>query len=196
MTNRPGEPSPPWCVRLLYELDAADGRAVALAETLTRRQLNWTPAPGVWSVGQCLEHLCVANEVYLQAMPQSFADRAPSVVQDITPGWFGRWFIRAYIEPSAKVTRRRAPRKIKPGKTVEPSILDRFLRSNRDIRDLVHRASGHDVNRIRFRNPFVPLIHFTVGTGLEILAKHERRHLQQAERVKELPEFPGRDDLS
>jgi hypothetical protein len=191
MTNRPGERLPSWGLRLIHELDAADGRAVALAQTLTPRQLNWTSAPGVWSVGQCLEHLCVANEVYLKAMPSSFADHRPSVVQEIAPGWFGRWFIRAYIEPKPKVTPRRAPRMIKPGATVDPSILDRFLRTNRDIRDLVQRAGDYDVNRIRFRNPLVPVIWFTIGTGLEVLSKHERRHLLQAERVKESPGFPA-----
>jgi hypothetical protein len=48
----------------------------------------------------------------------------------------------------------------------------------------VERAADCDVNRIRFRNPFVPLIRFTLGTGLEILVRHERRHLEQAERQR------------
>jgi hypothetical protein len=52
--------------------------------------------------------------------------------------------------------------------------------------------SPYDVNRIRFRNPFIPVLRFTVGTGLEILSNHQRRHLLQAERVRESLEFPGR----
>jgi hypothetical protein len=44
--------------------------------------------------------------------------------------------------------------------------------------------------KYNFRNPFVPVIRFTVGTGLEILSKHERRHLLQAERVRESAGFP------
>jgi hypothetical protein len=63
-------------------------------------------------------------------------------------------------------------------------VLDRFLRTNRDIREFIHRAEPYDVNRVRFRNPFVPLIWFTVGTGLEVLVRHERRHLLQAERIR------------
>ena len=51
------------------------------------------------------------------------------------------------------------------------------------MRELVARAAGHDVNRLRFRNPFIPLIRFTVGSGFEITSKHEDRHLLQAERV-------------
>jgi hypothetical protein len=81
--------------------------------------------------------------------------------------------------------RLRAPQKITPGEQVDVSILERFLVSNREARALVRRASNYDINRIRFANPFIPTIRFTVGTGLEILAKHERRHLLQAARVKD-----------
>ena len=190
MTTQLDEPLPPWCLRLFRELNAANERAVALAKTLTPRQLNWTPAPGVWSVGQCLEHLYVTNEVYLRMMSSSLKGRKPAVVQEITPGWFGRWFIRNYIEPSPKMRRVPAPKKIRPGAEIEPDILRRFLDSNHRARDLVLRARDYDVNHIRFKNPFVPVIRFTVGTGLEIISKHQRRHLLQAERIRESPEFP------
>jgi DinB family protein len=184
------ETSPAWCLRLISELDAADARAIALAKPLTPRQLNWKPRPEVWSIAQCLEHLCVASEVYLPAISNSLGGRQPAVVQEITPGWFGRWFIRNYIEPSSKTKRARAPKKITPGARIEPAIVDRFLKSNDKIREVIDRASTCDVNRIRFKNPFIPVIHFTVGTGLEILSKHERRHLLQAERVRASSEFP------
>jgi len=190
MTAQRDEASPRWSVRLISELNAAEERATALAKTLTPRQLNWTPSPGVWSVGQCLEHLYLTNELYLGPMLTSLEARQPAVVQDITPGWLGRWFIRNFIEPSSKMKRVRAPRKIRPGAQIEPHILDRFLDSNHRARDLVLRARNYDVNRVRFRNPFIPVIRFTVGTGLEIISKHQRRHLLQAERIRESPEFP------
>ena len=187
------EASPAWCLRLISEFDAADARAIALAKALTPQQLNWKPSPGEWSVGQCLEHLYITNEVYLGPMSTSLRRRQPAFVQEIAPGWLGRWFIRNYIEPSSKMKRVRAPRKIRPGGAqIDPSILDRFLKSNNEARELIHRARNHDVNRIRFRNPFVPVIRFTVGTGLEILSKHQRRHLLQAERIRESPSFPER----
>ncbi len=184
------EASPPWWLRLISELNAADNRAIALAKPLTPQQLNWRLRQDEWSVGQCLEHLYVTNEVYLGPMSTSLKGHQPAVVQEITPGWFGRWFIRNYIEPSSKMKRVRAPRKIRPGTQIEPSVLDRFLISNHTARQLVHRAMNQDVNRIRFRNPFIPVIRFTVGTGFEILSKHQQRHLLQAERIRNSPEFP------
>jgi len=185
MTTQLDDVSPRWCLRLISELNDADERAIAVAKTLTPQQLNWKPRADAWSVGQCLEHLCVANEVYCRAIANSLPGHPLTVVQEITPGWFGRWFIRNYIEPSVKPKRRRAPRKIKPSAQVDPSILDRFLNSNIEAGELIRRAGNYDVNRIRFVNPFVSVIRFTVGTGLEIISKHQRRHLLQAERVRD-----------
>jgi hypothetical protein len=183
--------TPAWTSRLLQEIDDADARAKRLASGLTTAQLNWKPSPQEWSVGQCLDHLCVANDVYLASIARSFEGRPRAVVSDISPGWFGRWFIRSYIEPSPVTKRGRAPRKIVPASAVDASILDRFLATNQTLRDHVRRASQYDVNRIRFKNPFVAGIRFTVGTGFEILVRHQRRHLLQAERIAAREGFRG-----
>ena len=183
---------PSWSQQLISELDAADGRAERLAKALTHEQLNWRPRPDAWSIGQCLEHLYATNQVYLPAISASLEGRRRDRVQEIVPGWFGRWFIRTYIEPSSGTKRAKAPPKIVPGKQVEQSVLELFLRSNRETRELVCRASEYDVNRIRFKNPFIPMLRFTVGTGLEIVSKHQSRHLLQAERVRQAAGFPER----
>jgi len=179
-----------WSGRLAFELSANDQTAQALAAGLTEEQLNWQPAPGSWSVGQCLEHLCRTNEAYLEAISAALRDKPDSPVEQITPGWFGRWFIRSFAEPSPNSKRASAPRKIRPVARVDLAVLDQFLSANKSCRELIVRMRGKDINRIRFWNPFVPGIRFTVGTGLEMVTGHERRHLQQAERVRQSVNFP------
>lgn len=196
MAERVDPPPTSWAKRLISELDTADQRAKELAAGLTPRQLNWKPSQNAWSVGQCLEHLCVFNEVYLPAITASLTDRPLDAVQDIKLGWFGRWFIRNYIEPSPASKRARAPKKIAPGTRADPHVLDLFLTSNQAARELVRRASDYDVNRIRFKDPLIPVLRFTVGTALEIVPIHQRRHLLQAERVKQAADFPGRESDS
>lgn len=187
----PDSNPPPWRGRVLAEFSAADVRAAAVAKGLTVEQLNWRSDPGKWSVGQCLDHLRVANEVYIAPMTKALEERPHGVANELTPGWFGRWFIKSYIEPSAVTKKAKAPSKIVPIAKVDATILDRFLASNKDARALVERASQYDVNRIRFQNPFVPVIWFTVGTGLEILWRHQRRHLLQAEGIRQSAGFPN-----
>jgi hypothetical protein len=178
---------PGWCLRLIDEFTASDARAEKIARPLTRDGLNWKPRPDAWSVGQCLEHLASCNELYLDAIEAALTRNLNTgPVQDVTPGALSRWFVRAYIEPSPDTKRAKSPAKIRPAADVDAGILDRFLRSNERARALMRRASDYDVNRVRFRNPFVPVIRFTVGTGFMILSGHERRHLLQAERVTDL----------
>jgi hypothetical protein len=176
---------------LIAELHASDRRASDLARGLTSEQLNWRREPGTWSIGQCLHHLHMANKVYLPPIAVALHDRRPSPVEEITPGWFGRSFIRMYIEPESR-GRRQAPGTIAPAPQVDTSVLDEFLKGNDVARDLVRKAAAYDVNRLRFKNPFVPLLRFTVGTGFEIISRHQRRHLLQAERIRQAPTFPAR----
>jgi hypothetical protein len=183
--------SPRWSRRLHAALDAADARAKKLAGGLTVEQLNWHAEPAIWSIGQCLDHLRVANVVYGRAIEEALTRPPTGPVDEITPGWFGRWFIRTQIEPSASTKKGKAPKKIVPMATVDATILDQFLKSNNASRQLLDRAQAYDVNRVRFVNPFVSMIRFTIGTGFEILTKHEDRHLLQAERVKAHPNFPA-----
>jgi hypothetical protein len=187
----PGETlAPAWSVRLALELSANDQTAQALAAGLTEEQFNWQPAPGSWSVGQCLEHLCKTNDAYLKSISAALKDKPDSPVEQITPGWFGRWFIRSFAEPSPNSKRVSAPPKIRPEPRVDLAVLDRFLSANNACRELIVGTLGKNINRIRFWNPFVPGIRFTVGTGLEIVTGHERRHLLQAERVRDSVNFP------
>lgn len=183
-------PQPVWHMRLLEDLNASDERAEKLVDGLGEEQLNWQPAQGIWSVGQCLEHLCITNEAYLPEISAALKERPDEPVEQIIPGWFGGWFIRNFIEPSPKGKRAPAPPKIRPATSVGLSVVDRFLSSNDACRTLIADARDKDVNHIRFWNPLIKGIRFTVGTGLEIIAGHERRHLLQAERVRNSTNFP------
>jgi hypothetical protein len=181
---------PVWHTRLVEDLQGSDAVAKTLVHGLTEEQLNWPPAPGSWSVGQCLEHLCITNEAYLPAITAALKEKPDAPTEQIVPGWFGGWFIRNFVEPSPETKRVSAPAKIRPTARVGLTVLDRFLSGNQAVRKLIAAAQDKDVNRIRFWNPFIKGIRFTVGTGFEIIACHERRHLLQAQRVLNSPNFP------
>lgn len=192
MSDRLDSPLTAWAIRLISALEAANRNATELAGGLSPQQLNWRSREDTWSIGQCLDHLRATNGVYLPAIAASLTGRAPNPVQEITPGWFGRWFLRNYIQPSPDTKRAHAPKKIAPRSEIAPNVLELFVASNEAFRELIYRARDFDVNRIRFRNPFVSVLRFTVGTGLEIVSQHQRRHLLQAERITKDVGFPAR----
>jgi DinB superfamily len=156
-------------------------------------QANWQPNSGrSWSIWQCLDHLVRTNRTYCQSMQKAIERTGQRVTGTIaiTPGWFGRWFI-AKMEPPVQ-TAFRAVKKVTPGAEGDPhAALRDFVDSHTEARHIVSWWERADFNRIRFQNPFVPFLRFTVGTGLMIINAHDRRHLWQAGHVKQFEGYPA-----
>ena len=81
---------------LIDEFLAVEGDAERLVEPLDDEQFNWSPAPGAWSIGQCIDHLNVTNQKYLDALSAA-VERAQAEgltrTGPIASSWIGRRFI-------------------------------------------------------------------------------------------------------
>ncbi len=162
--------------------------ASTLVSGLTEEQGTWRPDPGSWSVAECLDHLAVANRVYLDAMAPA-AERALAEGRrrrgPALPGLVGRWFVRTFEPPVKPIFRSRAPRKILPRPS--PPLAHaaaRFFDSQQDVVALLRRHAEGDLAGVVFPNPFIKGVRFSLATGFHVLAAHERRHLWQAWRVR------------
>jgi len=173
-------------------LNAAERDARALVTGLTEEQGAWRVKAGSWSVAECLDHLATANRVYLQAM-QPPGDRALGHGRRrrgrAQPGLIGRWFVRT-LEPPVKTRfKTKAPRSIRP--RASPALADavsQFLASQGEVRAFLRRYAEIDLAGVRFPNPFIRGVRFSLATGLHVIAAHERRHLWQAWRVRQAAE--------
>lgn len=174
---------------ILDEMERADEQARALVTGLSEVQLNWQPGGGTgWSVAQCLDHLAKSTALYapalLTAVRKAKAKASSGHTRKpIQPPWLGRWFIRE-LEPPPK-RKLKAPKKARPVAQLNSAeVLKAFLAAHDQVRSLVEEARDLDLNRLRFRNPFLRIFPWTVGTGLLILGAHDRRHLWQAQQVQ------------
>jgi hypothetical protein len=182
MTSRPD------ILALEEALNAAERDARALVAGLTEDQGTWRAEAGSWSVAECLDHLATANRVYLRAMEPA-ADRALAQGRrrsgPAQPGLIGRWFVRTLEPPVKPLFRGKAPRKIRP--RISPALHDafgKFLASQDEVRRFVRTYADIDLAGVRFPNPFVRGVRFSLATGLHVIPAHERRHLWQAWRVR------------
>jgi hypothetical protein len=105
------------------------------------------------------------------------------------PGLIGRWFVWSLEPPVNPRLKGRAPEAIRP--RPGPSLADaqaQFLASHAEVRAFLRRYAGTDLAGVRFANPFVRGVRFSLATGLHVIAAHERRHLWQARRVRHAAE--------
>jgi hypothetical protein len=177
---------PPDIQILQDQLDDAERDARKLAAGLTDDLANWRPSSSSWTVAEILDHLAVCNQTYLAAM------RAPALRareqgrlrrRPAEPGWIAGFFVRS-IEPPAKA-RIKAPQSIQP-RTTPPlaDALEHFCDVQNQVRAYLNDHGDLDLAAMRFANPFIPGIRFSLATGLHIISAHERRHLWQAWRVR------------
>lgn len=180
--------------QILDELDAIDRAAEALVARLSDAQFFWQPDGGRrWSIALCLEHLAVADTVYGGQMAAALeAARAAGRTGGgpIASSIFGRMFISS-MEPPVRL-RVQAPRKIAPppDKTRE-EIMGSFREAHARMREMVRAAAEVDVNRATFANPFLSFVRVRVGTAFRVITAHDRRHIWQAENVRNSPGFPS-----
>jgi DinB superfamily len=97
--------------------------------------------------------------------------------------------VRTLEPPARPLFKTKAPQTIRP--RTAPALADaaaQFLASQEEVRTFLRTYADIDLAGVRFPNPFVRGVRFSLATGLHVIAAHERRHLWQAWRVRRAAE--------
>jgi hypothetical protein len=177
-------------LRRQFEQVSAD--ATALTTPLTDAQFNWQPAPGAWSVAQCLDHLNVTARLYLPKLDQAIADAIRRGVYGQGPfrySLIGRWMVRSQ-EPPARLRVKTTKIFLPPPNRSRHDILAAFGAYPVQFIDRLRQANGLDLGRAHVSSPAFRWLRFSLGSGFALMTAHARRHLWQARNVTERPDFP------
>ncbi len=155
-------------------------------------QFNWRPAPGRWSIGDCLAHLNAVDSLdadlleaaVRQARAKGLTGDGPFRYSPVTG-----WLIRS-LEPPPRF-RTRAPRIYlpPPGKPML-KIRGDFIRIHDRLVEIAGLAEGLRLTRVKVPAPFIPWLKFSFTQRMRLIAAHDRRHLWQAWQVPSTPGFP------
>ena len=171
--------------RLRAEAAANAARARAFAAEVSADLLAFAPPAGGWSPGQVFEHLCVADESYLERIRPLVADpqapRAEGRSIPFRPTLGGRLLVWGLDGPR----RLKAPKIYKPAPAPRPGVIEEHVRRVEEIAGLLDRATGLDWRRIGMVSPVTPLIRPNLGDAFTILIHHTARHHGQIERLRE-----------
>ncbi|MEI8167108.1 MAG: DinB family protein [Chloroflexales bacterium] len=173
--------------QLTREIDRRLGHLSAI-------QLNWRPNPEEWSLGQCLEHLIIANRAYFVPLEQLLAGQKPTTIWErlpVAPALFARLLIDA-LEPAAN-RRVQAPKIFQPGQSaVERQILTTFAQQQQRMVELMRACERLDAANIIITSPIAAFVTYSLLDAFRIIVVHAQHHLAQTVKLLSLPEFPPR----
>jgi hypothetical protein len=170
---------------LLDQLEISKKNMLASIEGLTDAQWKFKPAPNVWSVAECAEHLVLA-EGYIFGAAQQFL-KTPAVPRPANSNTeYDKMFVAGVQDRSHKFT---APEPITPGgaKFATPADAARAFTEARD-KTIAYVKTTDDELRVHVGDG--PAGKIDDYQFLLLLASHSMRHTAQIKEVQANPNYP------
>jgi DinB superfamily len=170
--------------RLHAESIATRERIAAMVRPLDPSKVNEHPEPKGWSVGQVLEHLCVADELSqapFAAMMRGARQDAGAPAREWKPSFIGGRIAAALLNPK----RLKGPKVFRPGPTPRQGVVEALLAQEMNFVRAMDDAASFDWRALRIRSAALPswAPKMNLGDGFRIHVVHVTRHSHQIERL-------------
>jgi len=171
--------------QIKQELLDARERARRLSEGLSDIVWGTAPAPGKWSIAECVTHLNITSERYVPIIDDAIREGREMGVKAATPPRrdFMGWLLARMLEPPyrmrMKTTAPFVPARIEP----IADVLERFDYLQGELLQRLDRGNGLALDRQKVTSPFNARVKYNLYSTFRIITAHQRRHLWQAERV-------------
>jgi uncharacterized damage-inducible protein DinB len=171
--------------RALSELYVSRKQFLDSVAHLTDAQWNFKPAPQVWSIAECAEHIAVTEDMLLERLPQLVQSPAEPQKRALAKGK-DEQVLKMSADRSKKF---QAPEMLVPKHrwTTQAQVVDHFRQSRDRTLDYV-RTTQDDLRDHFFEHP----VFKTIDAYQFILAisAHSTRHTMQLNEVKQNPGYP------
>lgn len=173
------------------EFAAARDRTRRLLAATTDAQWITRPASDSWSAAECLAHLNLTSASMVPALRAAFeeARQLPSVGQRAYRKSVLGAVLAASVGPAPRLLglalgRTRTATQFVPGTLLPRAAVEtERARWMDEEAALVLEATGLAIDRVRVESPFRAGAFYDAWSALLIIARHEHRHLEQAERA-------------
>ncbi|MEP6730197.1 MAG: DinB family protein [bacterium] len=170
--------------KLRAESIATRERIAALVRPLNPAQLNEHPEPKGWSVGQVLEHLVIADELYddpFATLLRNTRQDAGAPAREWKSSFVGGLIAKSLLNPKALS----GPKVFRPGPTPRNGVPEVLLGREMRFVQAMDDAASFDWRKLRIGSPALPrwAPKMNLGDGFRIHVVHVTRHAGQIERL-------------
>ena len=178
---------------ILDQFDAAQARLHRLADDLTETRWAERADPVGWSVSECVAHLNLTSRAYLPLLRDGLEEASGR--EEPAPARYRRdpmgWMLSLGTGPVRRIGRfrlgavRTTPDFVPESGLPKAQSITEFDRLQREQTALVREADGRPISRVWITSPFFQRLRYNLYSTFVILPRHQLRHVQQAERVRE-----------
>jgi hypothetical protein len=170
-------------------LESAQSHLRRFTDKLQEADWNKKPATNQWSAAECVEHLNLTSRAYIPLLRDALA-KAGEVRREPTKHYrhdaLG-WFLSKMFGPLRHLGKIKLVR-VKTTPAFEPQpgrsrteILSDFVRLQTELISITRSADGRPIDEVKIVSPFGGRMKYNAYSALDIVSRHQHRHLEQAE---------------
>lgn len=174
--------------QLIEELLSKTERAIAIAfafKELSDEQLNFKTGINKWSILECLEHLNLYGDFYLQKIEEQILLQKTSINPPIfKSAMLGNYFANMILVKKGNVKKYKAMKRMTPQQQVlTNTTIERFLRQQELLKTLLGQCQCINLNKSKIPTALSNYLKLSLGDTLRFLVYHNERHIFQAENI-------------
>jgi hypothetical protein len=184
---------------LIQQFEAVHSSAAELVRGLEEKQFNWQPAPDRWSIGQNIAHLNIAARdtfPFLDGMLMRARAANKGAPRSFSRTLLGRLMVWGIEPPYRHRTKTRDTHIPRSDLNMDSEMA--LFETNQDAYSARVRASaGLNICAVKDNLSLLagirsaPPVYMNLYDWLLFVAAHERRHLWQAQQVRNNSAFPA-----
>lgn len=179
-------PQPPYLADQINELkqqfQSCSADAQALVGSVPEADLKRKPAKQGWSIAECIEHLTATTRLYLPILDAALK-HAPAGSGPFKMDWRGR-LLKWILEPPYRSRVKTLP-SLEPKVSDVKQVLPDFLASQDLLFEAMKPWNDRALDKVILTSPFNKRLRYNIYSLFNVVAAHQRRHLWQAQRVKD-----------
>jgi hypothetical protein len=167
---------------LRSQLESCSRGARELAASVSDLEFVQRAKNDGWSMAECIQHLTATTKLYLpildSALFQAPAGEGPYKMD--LRGRLLKWILEPPYRSGVKTLPGLVPNIQEPAQ-----VLPDFLASQQQLFSAMEPWSGRALDKVWITSPFSKHMRYNIYSLFNVVAAHQRRHLWQAQRVKD-----------
>jgi hypothetical protein len=180
---------------IVQSLESAQSHLRRFTDKLPESSWNRKPAANEWSAAECVEHLNLTSRAYIPLLRDAVAragEARPSPTKHYRHDALG-WFLSKMFGSLRHLGKFRfmrvktTPAFVPKAGRSRTEVLSDFVRLQTDLISLVRSADGLPIDDVKIVSPFGGRMKYGAYSAMVIVARHQHRHLEQAEAAARQP---------
>jgi hypothetical protein len=165
-------------------LEEAESSIVRFADSVGDDVWTKRPPSGGWSPAECIAHLTMTTDSYLQL----FSEAEARVRKDAAlPSRYGRGvgggLLEWILEPPYRTRSKTLAEFVPHSRAPKFETMSAFQKSQKALYAWIDSVASMPLDQMVVTSPFNKRLKYNAYSALRIIAAHQRRHLWQAERA-------------